>query len=117
VDPLQFFGASGQPPPVPAPRTLRPPRAAPLRTPAPRPKLVPTVVARRVGAPVPVAARRVGAPIVRPVGERPTERLAPWPAWAGLSLLLAGACGAGLARHRRAPRPQPGAAMTRVARE
>jgi hypothetical protein len=83
VDPLHFIRAQpGQPPGLgPAPRGRRPVRQppshrpAPARPPAQRPALAP----QRTGS---------GA-------------LAPWPAWLGLALLLAGSAGAGAGVRRR----------------
>jgi hypothetical protein len=119
VDPLPFFGAVAPPalPIGPPPRVLRrPPLGAPVRIPsAPRsaPRAVPVpapgapAAVPRAGplprAPAPVAARRA-RPLPRAVARSP---LAPWPAWAGLALVLAGACGAGVSRRRRrAARPR-----------
>ena len=102
VDPLRFLAADPPvPPPAAAPTRIRraPPPAQPV---ARRPALrvvtrphIPRVVARRfaprrvVATPAPLTAHRTS-------GARP---LAPWPAWAGLALVLAGA---GL-RWRRPP--------------
>ena len=86
------------PPPHPAPLPSAPlPRAAPLPRPAPRPQAAPQ--------PGPTPAHHPGS-----------SPLAPWPAWAGLALLLAGATGAGAAkraRKRRAVLAQPLAAPVR----
>ncbi len=82
VDPVPLLGA--RPPAVPAA-----PRAAPRpRTPPPRPA-PPAAVPRAAPLPAPAAVRV----------------LAPWPAWLGLAVLLAGAVGGGVRiglRRRRA---------------
>ena len=141
VDPLRFLArAPGPPPPVgpragfrprrgpgssppdarpaPAPAAARPPAGAPAHgAPAPPPARAPTrgvPAPPAVGAPtrgvaaLPRAPTR-GVPAVAPPG----GGLAPWPVWAGLALLLAGAAGAGVRwrpRNRRAAAPigQPG---------
>jgi Peptidase family M23 len=84
VDPLRFLARRSPPVPLgrgprgrargprPAPRLVRPPRAA-------RPRSAPRLV-----RPPRAAPRLVGRP-------RPSSPLAPWPAWAGLALVLAGA--------------------------
>ena len=73
-DPLRFLGR--RTPPVPLGRAPRPPRLA-------RPPRPP-------GAPGPP---RLVRPPPRPVAARPANSLpvAPWPAWVGLALVLAGA--------------------------
>jgi hypothetical protein len=102
------------PPPHPAPLPSGPPlRPAPPRA-APLPSGPPPRPAPPRAAPVPQAAPplRGTAPAHQP-GSSP---LAPWPAWAGLALLLAGATGAGAAkraRKRRAVLAQPRAAPVR----
>jgi len=81
VDPLRFLARPSNPVPLGrAPRSARPPRLVP----APRP------------ASSPSARRRASSP------------LAPWPAWVGLALVLAGA-GVQLRRRsrRRAPYSNP----------
>jgi len=87
ADPLRFLARDRPPPPLGAvpPRGTRPPLLPPGRpAPEPRPVRLPvTPEARVVGA---------GSSPVRPGG---AGGLAPWPAWAGLALLLAGAIGAG----------------------
>jgi hypothetical protein len=120
VDPLRFLGTSGQLPLAPAPRPLRrPPSSRPLVVPRSGPLRRPVVVPRsgplRRPAVVPrsVPLRR---PVVVPRPNRPAE-VPPWPAWAGLTLVLAGASGAGLARRRRVSRTPPRGAVARVARE
>jgi hypothetical protein len=90
-DPLRFLAR--RTPPVPlgraprSPRLVRPPR--PPRAPG-APRLV-RPPPRPVGAPPrPVAAPRLARPVRAP---RPANSLplAPWPAWVGLALVLAGA--------------------------
>jgi Peptidase family M23 len=115
VDPLPFFGWAGQLPIAPPPRPLRPPGSSRPLPAAPRP----TPLHRPVEALAPDPARPT--PLRRPV-EVPARGShsrveAPWPAWAGLALVLAAACGARLTHRRRAPRPRPRAAVARVARE
>ena len=77
------------PPPHPVP-------SSPDPRPAPLPSAVPARAAPRAGS----SPAGSAAPAARPA-------LAPWPAWAGLALLLAGAAGAGTARVRRARRVAP----------
>ena len=86
IDPLHFLAADPPvPPPAAAPRRIRrapPPPPPPVaRRPAPGPRIVAT--------PAPATSGRT----------RGARTLAPWPAWAGLALVLAGA---GL-RWRRPP--------------
>jgi murein DD-endopeptidase MepM/ murein hydrolase activator NlpD len=84
-DPLRFFAR--RTPPVPLGRAPRPPRLArpprPPRAPGPprlvRPPPRPFAVAPRLARPVRAA---------RPANSLP---VAPWPAWVGLALVLAGA--------------------------
>ena len=114
VDPLPFFGASGGPPLAPAPRrgphrgAPAAPGAAPVRPPLRVPSARP--LAAPHSWPVPTAPKRQPA-------ARLGETLAPWPAWVGLVLILAGASGAGVARRRGAAHPRPAATLARVARE
>jgi murein DD-endopeptidase MepM/ murein hydrolase activator NlpD len=109
VDPLPFFGASAQPPLAPAPRPLRrPPSSRPVE--APRPGLL----RRPSREPRPTRLRH---PVVAPARPQWPVDVAPWPAWAGLALVLAGVSGAGLARRRRTSSPRTAPVMARVARE
>jgi hypothetical protein len=101
--------------PIAAPRSdpvrvpVTAPRSDPVRVPvtAPRsdPVRVPLVAPR--GRPVAIPGRRpVPSPSRVPEASGPTapapERsLAPWPAWAGLALVLGGASGAGISLRRR----------------
>ena len=86
-------------PSAPAPRS--PPRTAPV--PAPRPP------------PLPRTAPAPPAPAPQPGSSPIPAALAPWPAWAGLALLLSGALGAGRARAARRRRaPLAGAAAREV---
>ena len=87
VDPAPLLRESPRPAPPAGPRTAAR-RTAP---PSPHP------------APSPVAAPRA-APAAPRAGSSP---VAPWPAWAGLAILLAGAVGAGTVRVRRARRAVP----------
>jgi Peptidase family M23 len=111
-DPLRFLAAPSPPVPVgrarrparprpprgvpprrvvPPPRLVRPPRVAPRVVPPPRLVRPPRVV--RVPPPRLAAPRLVRAPRP-PLGGapgRPSPPFAPWPAWAGLALVLAGA--------------------------
>ena len=104
IDPAPLLHAPQRPAPPAAPRTgpqrpaqraEPPPRAAPLPVPhAPPPRAAP-----------PQAARPGSSPPV-----------APWPAWAGLALLLSGAAGSRSVRahrRRRAARPGPSPAPVR----
>jgi hypothetical protein len=116
-DPLRFL-APGRPataPPLgPAPRPGRTPRSTPP-PPAPRPDPVAAPRPDRVAAPRSdtVAAPRphtIAAPtgqvgVAAPTGSNPGLRppLAPWPAWLGLALVLAGAGFRLRVRSARAP--------------
>jgi hypothetical protein len=111
VDPLRFFGTS--PPGVPpVPRVATrpaPPAAAPRADPVPRGHRMPRAGPRPASPPAaatPPAAPRYPVPgevrVFVPAGVR---GLAPWPAWAGLALILLGAAGGGVrigVRRRRA---------------
>ena len=89
--------------PAPLLRGERPP-SPPAPPPAPR------SIARRPAPPPPHPAPLPSTPAAKPRPQAAPEGsspLAPWPAWAGLALLLAGAAGAGSARRtqrRRAAR-------------
>jgi len=93
IDPAPLLRAERRPAPPPTPKaTVRrltppPPRPAPLplTSRAPQPSVPPVR-----SAPLPAARPAEGS-----------SPLAPWPAWAGLALLLAGAAGAGSARRTR----------------
>ena len=83
VDPAQLLHEPPRHAPPVGPRTSArrhlppPPHPAPLPfAPVPRP------------APLPTAARAVSRPGSSPATHRPRTGLAPWPAWAGLALLL-----------------------------
>jgi Peptidase family M23 len=110
VDPLRFLpAATHQVPPV----AFMPGRRADLgRAPAPAPAARPAP-ARAAAAPAPAAV------VAPPAGARENgtagrvRALAPWPAWAGLALLLAGAAGGGVRLGRR----QVGAGTAMAARE
>ena len=110
TDPVRFLTPAGAPtaPPLgraprPAPPTRPPPRppAIPRRAPHPRPVVAPRPI---------VAPRRILAP--RPADSNPGARapFAPWPAWLGLALVLAGAGLRlrGRARADRGPMPAAG---------
>ncbi|MEA2291250.1 MAG: hypothetical protein QOF17_270 [Solirubrobacteraceae bacterium] len=89
VDPLRFLTAAHRPPPPAAPVGPRRPRRM--------------ASAHAPPAPAPAPPALAGTPASR--------ALAPWPAWAGLALLLAGAAGGGLhlrlrSRYGEAP-PMP----------
>lgn len=122
VDPLPFLrGSSPSPPPaaVPAPRRdvprsgprESPPRVGPRAAPAPRGAPAPAPLA----APAPLVAFPVPAsPGVRVSMPEPTGGVAPWPAWAGLAVLLLGAVGGGVrirVRRRRAALAAPVASV------
>ena len=113
IDPAPLLQST--PPPAP-PATPRTKPGRPTR-PLPHPEPLPS-------APHPGAAPRLHAEPLRPAPPPRNEPahhpgsspLAPWPAWAGLALLLAGATGAGAAkraRKRRAVLAQPRAAPVR----
>jgi peptidase M23-like protein len=87
VDPLRFLGGHpAVPPPIigraPPPRGGRPPRLGPAPRPAP------------VASPHPTAGsdgrRPVPVPSPQPTAGSNPGAVAPWPAWAGLALVLAG---------------------------
>jgi len=111
VDPAPLLHAEPRPAPPAGPRAMPRRPAQPPPHPAPTPHLAPL---RPYGAPAPhPAAERRAAP----AGSSP---LAPWPGWAGLALLLAGAAGAGATRaassraRRRAALARPQAAAGTV---
>ena len=92
----------------PAPLLHAPPRHAP-----PAPPAAPRRDARRLAPPAPRPAPLPSGPPglparplprVAPATPEGSSPVAPWPAWAGLALLLAGAAGAGPAGRRRARR-------------
>jgi len=93
----------------PAPLLQEPPRQAPPAG--------PRTSARRLDPPpphpAPLPSRPAPAPAPAPAPLAPTgsSPVAPWPAWAGLALLLAGAAGAGAAGRRRARRAAPARAV------
>jgi len=89
VDPASLLRARRPPVPPAGPRTVARRTAPPPSHPPPLPSRPPP---RAVPAPTPTE------------GSSP---VAPWPAWAGLALLLAGAAGAGTAGRRRARRAAP----------
>ena len=108
TDPVRFLTPAGTPtaPPLgraprPAPPTRPPPRPPAIPRPkpvvAPRPIIAPRrITARRPAiAPRPIDAPRIVAPrpAVAPGDSNPGARapFAPWPAWLGLALVLAGA--------------------------
>jgi biotin carboxyl carrier protein len=82
VDPLRFLGAT---PAAPSPPLGRAPRARP-----PRPAMPTARPARPSARPARPSARPVRAPVVSTANSA-SGGLAPWPAWAGLALVLAGA--------------------------
>jgi hypothetical protein len=123
VDPLQFFGdRTGLPIPLVG-RPRRTPRglpAEPPRRPAHRPLPAPENLPRRAPAPAglprPVPAptgfpRPAPAPALPRAGPASSGLpLAPWPAWLGLGLVLAGTFGTTAFRvRRRRARPAPSA--------
>lgn len=103
VDPLDFLTTRPTPAPPPLGRAPRPHRSTP--PPRPRPGSI-RVPARRVDL-NPEPARRVAAGSNR--GLR--APFAPWPAWLGLALVLAGA-GVGLRRRRSGARRRVAAVGT-----
>jgi len=120
-DPLRFLARPSNPIPLGrAPRPARPPRArtprpvgaprarAPRPVPAPRARAPRVVRAPRARPPRPVPAPRARAPRVVRAPRPASSPLAPWPAWVGLALVLAGA-GVQLRRRsrRRAPCSNP----------
>lgn len=113
IDPAPLLRA---PPPHAPPAA---PRAIARRTapPPPHPAPWPSGPASRP-APLPSGPSRRLAPAGRPAPRPGSSPLAPWPAWAGLVLLLAGATGAGAVRRARtrtlrAARPEPSAVTVR----
>ncbi len=85
----------------PAPLLDEAPTSPPAAGPPPRP------ASRPHGPPPPHPAPPQSLPGSSPVANRPSTQLAPWPAWAGLALLLLGVVGAGtvgVTRSRRTPR-------------
>jgi hypothetical protein len=88
VDPLRLIGGD-HPPPAPPAAPHRVPRGPVASRPA-------RARARPEYARPPIAAPRVSSP-----------PLAPWPAWAGLAALLAGAIGTGVGMRARAPARGP----------
>jgi hypothetical protein len=93
VDPLAFL-------PARAPRVTFPPPPGERRRPATPARRLPPAAERRRPVPVraPPARRPAPArvsPASRP-GVRVPGRLAPWPAWLGLALVLGGALGGGM---------------------
>jgi hypothetical protein len=97
-----------------------------LRTPPrPAPPAAPRAVARRTASPPPQPAPSPWspapgtAPAASPASTAAgtgSSPLAPWPAWAGLALLLAGAAGAGAARRSRTRRASPARAKAAAVR-
>ena len=111
ADPLRFIVRDRLPPPPLGGRPPRAgrPRARPLQAPRPLPagsSPVPAPAGAPGSRPVPATPAAAGS---SPVPARTGAGLAPWPAWAGLALLLLGAVGAGVRwrpRARRASAPQ-----------
>ena len=144
-DPLALIGAPNRPRLPPPSPLRRPPRAAPrplmIRRPAPRAVRVPRpsaplVTAPRSTAPLVTTPRSAAPPVRAPRSSMPPATasrstlprlvaptggglggVAPWPAWTGLGLLLAGAVGSGAAvvRRRRHVRRPVTAARARSA--
>jgi hypothetical protein len=105
-DPLRFLARPANP--VPLGRAPRPaPRGRPPRTVGP-PRAAPRLARPRPAAPRLVRPRPAG-PLVRERWPAPLP-LAPWPAWAGLALVLAGAGLRVRARRRAYSNPVPAAA-------
>jgi hypothetical protein len=110
VDPLDFFDARPSAPPTlgPAPHSRRPHHLAPHQAAPPQwtaPVSAPAgfPISAPVGSPISAPARPPASmPSVAPMSAPAEPPLAPWPAWAGLALVLAGA-GAGV-RWRGGPR-------------
>jgi hypothetical protein len=104
VDPLLFLtNGTRTPPTVPAPRTTRVPRTGPGSSRAVGPP-------GAAAAPPPAAVPATPAQEVRVSAPTGARALAPWPAWAGLALLLLGALGGGVrirARRARVARTTP----------
>ena len=103
ADPLRFLapGSTITPPPLgPAPRPARPPRPSAPRPPAPRPP---------APRPHPVAAPP------RALTDSNPQRapFAPWPAWVGSALVLAGAGVRVRARSRKAHAPAAAGTLAR----
>ena len=114
VDPAPLLHDAPPSAPLAAPRA-KPMRLAP--PPPPHPAPFPTTLPARPApstapAPRPAPAASGSSPAPRPAG----PPLAPWPAWAGLALLLAGAFGAGTARAARRRRAPPAGVLAREVR-
>ena len=120
VDPAPLLRAPRRPAPPTGPQpTARriarpPPHPAPLPSgPAGRPASAQTAPAQPASAqPAPAQPASAQPASAQPASAHPAPRpgsspLAPWPAWAGLALLLSGAAGAGAVRVRRARRAAP----------
>jgi peptidase M23-like protein len=110
VDPLRLLpAATHEVPPVALVRGRRADLGrAPASAPAARPAPAPASAPAARPAPAPAAAAPAPAAVVAPPpGTRENgaaarvRALAPWPAWAGLALLLAGAAGGGVRLGRR----------------
>ena len=117
VDPLRFLSRDRlAPPPVGAlPRRVGRPPPLPVRAPigrpeaGPRPIRIPELVPRPEPRPIRIPAVEPGPTGAVGAGSSPVRPddgtgLAPWPAWVGLALLLAGAAGAGAGRRPRTRR-------------
>jgi hypothetical protein len=123
VDPSRFFDATVLPPPlVPGVNRTRPPRLGPAPRPAPvrapaagtalvRPPAPPAFVPRPAPALV-TGPRDVVAGGASGSSPPDEDGMAPWPAWAGLALALAG-LGFGRRRPPRTPRAPRAAALPR----
>ena len=110
IDPAPLLRAPLRPAPPAAPRAV----ARRTASPPPHPAPLPSGPAPRT-APLPVGPAPRAAPAT-PTSRAGSSPLAPWPAWAGLALLLAGAAGAGAARRSRTRRASPARAEAAAVR-
>ena len=106
--PLLHTPAPHAPPAAPIRTTLRHRPPPPL--PAPLPSRLRHTSPPRPPAPLPSRVRPGSSPVRTP------RALAPWPAWAGLALLLCGALGAGTSRAVRRSRAPLAGALAREVR-
>jgi len=122
VDPAPLLRIPPRPAPPAAPRAVArrtaspPPHPAPVPS-GPAPGTAPAASAGPAASTAPAAsALPAASTAAAPTARAGSSPLAPWPAWAGLALLLAGAAGAGAARRSRTRRASParaGAAAVR----
>lgn len=118
VDPMRFLGGERRLPPPLITVAPRGGRLGPAPPPAPAPAPAAAPAPARAAVPTAMAAPARIAAATHPYGaEARVRALAPWPAWAGLALLLSGAIGGGvrLEWRRRARASATAAAAKEVA--